>query len=174
MTWFFHKVVVLQLIKTSLPQFDETISGHVSSFWTHQQGLSHHHEKPKPHICNNMKNVESFYYKFFRTHHAYGACYHFGMGIPSVLKMQYITQRLYNLFKTLTSMKIVCKEICNRMIHFSYYCKYGVLVFHDDETGPADEFKRMKRVQGCSCEIMGGRLLLFAILLLCERTTSFV
>ena len=27
----------------------------------------------------------------------------------------------------------VCKEICNRMIlHFSYYCKYGVLVFGDD------------------------------------------
>ena len=21
----------------------------------------------------------------------------------------------------------VCEEICNRMIHFSYYCKYGVL-----------------------------------------------
>ena len=68
----------------------------------------------------------------------------------------------------------VCEGICNRMIHFSYYCKYGVLVFGDDGTGPADESKRTKRVQGWSRQIMGGRLLLFAILLLCEITTSFV
>ena len=68
----------------------------------------------------------------------------------------------------------VCEEICNKMIHFSYYCKYGVLVFDDDGTGPADESKRMKRVQGWSLQIMGGRLLLFAILLLCEITTSFL
>ena len=27
--------------------------------------------------------------------------------------------------------------ICNRMIHLSYYCKYGVLVFGDDGTGLA-------------------------------------
>ena len=41
------------------------------------------------------------------------------------------------------------KMIGNRMIlHFSYYCKYEVLVFGDDETGPADESKRTKRVQG--------------------------
>ena len=33
---------------------------------------------PKPHICNNMKNVVSSNYKFLRTHHARGACYHFG------------------------------------------------------------------------------------------------
>ena len=51
----------------------------------------------------------------------------------------------------------VCKEICNRMIlHFSYYCKYGVLVFGDDGTGPADESERTKRVQGWSRQIMGG------------------
>ena len=36
----------------------------------------------------------------------------------------------------------VCEGICNRMIlHFSYNCKYGVLVFGDDGTGPADESK---------------------------------
>ena len=64
----------------------------------------------------------------------------------------------------------VCKEICNRMIHFLYFCKYGILVFGDDKTGPADEFKRMKCVQGWSRQIMEGRLLLFAILLLCEIT----
>ena len=69
----------------------------------------------------------------------------------------------------------VCEGICNRMIlHFSYYCKYGVLVFGGDGTGPADESKKTKRVQGWSRQIVGGRLLLFAIILLCEITTSFV
>ena len=42
----------------------------------------------------------------------------------------------------------VCEGICGRMIlHFSYYCKYGVLVFGDDGTGSADESKKTKRVQ---------------------------
>ena len=51
----------------------------------------------------------------------------------------------------------VCKGICDRMIlHFLYYCKYGILVFGDDGTGPADEFKRTKRVQGWFCQIMRG------------------
>ena len=69
----------------------------------------------------------------------------------------------------------VCEGICNRMIlHYSYYCKYGVLVFGDDGTGPTDESRRTKHVQGWSRQIMGGRLLLFAILLLCEITASFV
>ena len=88
------------------PQFDETIPGRVSSFWTHQQGLSRHDQKPKSHICNNKKNLVSIYYKFLRTHHTRSACYHFGTGIPSVSKMQYTTQRVYSkrdLFETLTS-----------------------------------------------------------------------
>ena len=69
----------------------------------------------------------------------------------------------------------VCEEICNRKIlRFSYYCKCGVLVFGDDGTGPADESERMKRVQGWSRQIMERRHLLFAILLLCEITMSFV
>ena len=91
------------------PQFDETIPGRVSSFWTHQQGPSRHDQKPKSHICNNMKNLVSIYYKFLRTHHTRSACYHFGTGIPSVSKMQYTTQRVYSkrdLFETLTSMNI--------------------------------------------------------------------
>ena len=68
----------------------------------------------------------------------------------------------------------VCKGICNRMmLHFSYYSKYGVLAFGDDETGPADKSKRTKRIQGWSCQIMGRRLLLFAILLLCKITVLF-
>ena len=74
--------------------------------------------KPKPHICNNMKNV-SFYHKFLRTHHARGACYHFGTGIPSVSKMQCTTQTVYgnrDLFKTLTSMNIV-SDHHNRIIY---------------------------------------------------------
>ena len=69
----------------------------------------------------------------------------------------------------------VCEGICNRMIlQFSYYYQYEVLDFGDDGTGPADESKRMKRIQGWSRQIMGGRLLLFAILLLCKKATSFV
>ena len=69
----------------------------------------------------------------------------------------------------------VCEGICKKMIlHFSYYCKYGVLVFGDDGPGPADESKRTKRVQGWSRQIMGGRLLLFVIPLLGEITTSFI
>ena len=68
-----------------------------------------------------------------------------------------------------------CEGICNRMIlNFSYYCKYGVLVFGDDGAGPADESKKTKRVQGWSRQIMGGGFLLFEILLHCEITTSFV
>ena len=68
----------------------------------------------------------------------------------------------------------VREGICNRMmLHFSYYCKYGILAFGDDGTGPIDESKRTKRVQGWSCQIMGGKLLLFAILLLCKITASF-
>ena len=67
-----------------------------------------------------------------------------------------------------------CEGICNRIIlHFSYYCKYRVLVFDDDGTGPADESKRTKRVQEWSRQIMEGRLLLFAVLLLCEIPVSF-
>ena len=51
----------------------------------------------------------------------------------------------------------VCEGICNRMIpHFSYYCKYGILVFGDDGTGPADASKMTKRVEGWSRQIMGG------------------
>ena len=119
MTWLFHRVIVLQTIKASLPYFDKTISGNVSSFWAHQQGLLRHHQKPKPRICNNMKNVVLFYYKFLRTHYARGACYHFGTRIPSVSKMQCATQRVYskrNLFKTHTSMTIA-RDLHNRIIY---------------------------------------------------------
>ena len=31
MKWLFHSVIVLQIIKSPLPQFDETIPGRVSS-----------------------------------------------------------------------------------------------------------------------------------------------
>ena len=36
----------------------------------------------------------------------------------------------------------VCEGICDRMIHFLYYCKYEILFFGDDGTGPADESKK--------------------------------
>ena len=154
--------------KSPLPQFDKTIPGCVSSFWTHQQGMSRNYQKPKSHICNNIKNEVSFYCKFLRTHHARGACYHFGTRIPSVSKMWCTTRRVYSnqdLFKTLTFMNIardhlnrdMCEGICNRKIpNFSYYCKYGILVFCNDGTGPANESKRTKRIQGWSRQIMGG------------------
>ena len=119
MTWLFHKVMVLQIIKASLLSFDETIPGRISSFWTHQQGLFRHHQKPKLHICNNMKNVVPLYYKFLRTHHARGACYHFDTGISSASKIQCTTQRVYSnrdLFKALTSMNIA-RDHHNRIIH---------------------------------------------------------
>ena len=51
----------------------------------------------------------------------------------------------------------VFEGICNRMIlHFSYHCKYGILVFGDDGTGPGDESKRTKRAKEWSRQIMGG------------------
>ena len=47
--------------------------------------------------------------------------------------------------------------ICNRKIlNFSYYCEYGVLVFGDDGAGPADETKRTKRVQRWPRQSVGG------------------
>ena len=82
--------------KKSPPIIYETIPGHVSSFWTHQHGLSRHHQKPRPNICNNMKNLISFYDKFLHTHHTRSACYHFGTGISSVSKMHCTTQRIYS------------------------------------------------------------------------------
>ena len=42
------------------------------------------------------------------------------------------------------------------ILHFSHYCKCGVLVFSDDGTGPANESKWRKRVPGWSRQIMGG------------------
>ena len=50
----------------------------------------------------------------------------------------------------------VCEGICYRKIlHFSYYCIYGGLVF-DEGTGSADESKRTKRVRGWSRQTVGG------------------
>ena len=76
-----------------------------------------------------------------------------------VLSMQCTTKRVYS------------NRNCNKKERI--YCKYGVLTFGDDGTGLADESKRTKRVQGWSRQIIGGRLLLFAILLLCEITVPF-
>ena len=50
-----------------------------------------------------------------------------------------------------------CEGICDKMIlNFLYYCKYGIFVVGDDGTGPADESRRTKRVQGWSRQIMVG------------------
>ena len=51
----------------------------------------------------------------------------------------------------------VCEGICNRkMLHCLYYCKYEILFFGDDVTGPAVESKSTKRVQGWSRQITRG------------------
>ena len=51
----------------------------------------------------------------------------------------------------------VCQGICNgKILHFSYYCKYGVLGFGNDGTSLADESKKTKCVRGWSRQIMGG------------------
>ena len=97
------------------------------------------------------------YYKFFEWYTA------------SSIRMGFLYQR-----DSMRHARDVCEGICNRVIlHFSYYCKYGVLVFGDDGTGPANESKKKKRIQGWSRQIMGERLLLFAILLVCKITASF-
>ena len=105
MTWFFSQSNSIENNKKPPPLIFREHPWTRLPFWTHQQGLSRHHQKPKPHICNNMKNVASFYYKFLRTHHARGACYHFGTGISSVSKMQCTTRRVKSkrdLFQALT------------------------------------------------------------------------
>ena len=60
----------------------------------------------------------------------------------------------------------VYEGICKRMIlHSLYYCKYRVLIFGEDGTGPADESKRTKPVQGWSHHIIEGAFItIFAIL----------
>ena len=86
--------------------------------------------------------------KCVRAYNARGACYH-----DVMCANEFVIERYY-IFHSIANM--------------------GFWFFGDDETGPADESKRTKRVEGWSRQIMGGRLLLFAILLLCEITTSFV
>ena len=60
-------------------------------------------------------------------------------------------------YKVIVCAARVCEGICNRKIlHFSYYCKYGVLFFGDNGTGTADGSKRTKRVLGSSLYIVEG------------------
>ena len=61
------------------------------------------------------------------------------------------------IIKSLHCTHNVCEGICNRkIINILYYSKYEVLPFDDDKTGPANEYKRTKRVQGWSRQIMEG------------------
>ena len=69
----------------------------------------------------------------------------------------------------------VCEGICNRMIHFSYYCKYGVLVL----VMTGQDLLMSPKGQNASRDGLVKLwervfFLLFAILLHCEITTSFV
>ena len=89
--------------------------------------------------------------------------------------MYRVTKAIYALYMHVHTNDVVisqCSSIANNKI-FILLQIWG-FGFGDDGTGPADESKRTKRVQGWSRQIMGGRFLLFAILLLCEITTSFV
>ena len=96
MTWLFHKIIVLQIIKAPSHNLMRPSLDAFRPFALISRAPSLHHQKPKPHICNNMKNVVSFYYQFLHTHHVHSACYHFGMRIPFVSKMQCTTQRVYS------------------------------------------------------------------------------
>ena len=104
MTWLFYKVIVLQIIKTSPHKLTRPSLHAFCPFGLISRACPI--ITKKPHICNNMKNVVSFYHKFLCTHHARGACYHFGTGIPSVSKLQRSTRRvnsIRHLFKALTT-----------------------------------------------------------------------
>ena len=69
------------------------------------------------------------------------------------------------------SAKRCSKEFVIERYIFPIIANMGVCFFGDDGTGPVDESKRTK---GMALSKYGRRLLLFAILLLCEITTSFV
>ena len=67
------------------------------------------------------------------------------------------------------------KEFVTQRYYIFYIIANMGFVFGDDVTGPADESKRTKRVQGWSRQIMGGAFIMCnRLLLLCEITTSFV
>ena len=103
-TWLFHEVIVLQIIKAPSHSLTRPSLHAIRSFGLISRACPI--PTKKAHICNNMKNVESFYYKFLRTHHARGACYYFGARISSVSKMQLSTRKINSirdLFKALTS-----------------------------------------------------------------------
>ena len=57
--------------------------------------------------------------------------------------------------------RVMCakKFLIGRYIFHMYY-KYGVLVFGDDGIGPVDEFKRTKCVQGWSCKLWEGAIII--------------
>ena len=104
MAWLFYKVIVWQIIKSPYNNLTRPSKDAFRLFGLISRAFPI--TTKKTHICNNMKNVVSFYDKFLRTHHACGACYHFGTGFPSVSKMQRSTRRvnsIRDLFKTFTS-----------------------------------------------------------------------
>ena len=144
MTWLFHKVIVLQIIKIhSLPQFNETIPGRVSSLWTHQQSLSRHHQKTKPHICNNMKNVESS-----------------GGTLPLQYGWDPLTKVITCVIRVMCAKKFVIEKFY--IFHIIANMGYYFLAV----TGQA-----LLMSPGMVSLNYGSRFILFAILLLCEITT---
>ena len=119
MAWLFHKVIVLQIIEAPSHNLTRPSLDAFRSFGLISRACLVITKKTKLHICNNMKNVVSFYNKFLRIHHTRGACYHFGTRIPSVSKMQSTTRRVNSkrdLFRAFISMNVV-RDHHNRIIH---------------------------------------------------------
>ena len=78
-------------------------------------------------------------------------CAKLNVALPSSIRMGFPCQS-----DSMHRAHDVCKGISNGKIPpFSYYCIYGVVILGDDGTSPADESKKMKRVQGRSRQFMG-------------------
>ena len=106
---------------------------------------------------------------------------HRGKDFKQILLMNSLSSTLHLLYEWDPCTKVIASDA--RVMYAKQFVIEGYYIFHimtnmfffgNDGTGPADESKRTKRVQVWSHQIMGGGFLLFAILLLCEITTSFV
>ena len=114
MTWLFYKVIVLQIIKVPYQNLTRPSLHAFCPFGLISRACPI--ITKIPHICNNIKNVVSFSYKFLGTHHACRACYHFGTGIPSVSRMQRSTRRV-------NSIRDLCSVLLEKLIIYEIYSK---------------------------------------------------
>ena len=145
MTWLFHKVIVLQIIKAPSHSLTRPTVDAFRPFRLISRAC--------PVIIIVIRQMVITYYahrdkgfkKISLTMNSWSSTLHFRYGWDSRTKVTACAARL------MCAKEFVIKKI----LHFSYYCKYGVLVFGDDGKGPADESKKTKRVQGWLTKIMG-------------------